>query len=189
MRKLVLLVLALFAVIAVATHASAQTTTNYTLPTGTICGTQGPEHCTYYPTEGGRFVTGDPWTQYVYADNANVDYCFDFTAYQSTSAWAVTDTPNLGSTAKLFTLDCATQSNAVNSVRSEGTLHAEIHAFSYLASYRSCSRSGCVTRFRTEWAVLDNSFLSITKPSTVADGSDPMPVCRHNKMCLPTVVN
>jgi len=159
MRKLVLAVLTLFVLGAIAT-AHGQTTTNYPIPSGTICNASGPEHCTYYPDGVARFQTGDPWTQFVY-NSSNADYCFDFAAYQSTAVWTVTDTPADGATAKLFTLNCASTDIQVPAVH--GTIHAEIHAYSYLVSYRSCSRSGCRTLYRTEWAVLNDSFVEVTK--------------------------
>lgn len=160
MRQSALLALLLFGVLAACTNVFAQTTT-YTIPTGSICQASGPEACIYYPPEipGGRFQTGDPWTQLV-VSSYNADYCFDWVTYTPTSTWTVADTPDLGSTAKLFTLDCPVQN--LNRVP-DGNLHAEIHAYSYLVHYRACSRSGCVNRTRTEWAVLEDSFVQITR--------------------------
>lgn len=137
----------------------AQTTTSYTLPTGTVCGTLGPEHCTFYAPGTARFQTGDPWTQLVF-DSNNADYCFDYTAYQPTSVWQVASVPSLGPTAKLFTLDCAT--SGLNHAPS-GSLHAEIFAYSYTRSYVCGGRIRTICH-QTNWQVLDGSFVEFTEP-------------------------
>jgi hypothetical protein len=141
---------------------AAQTTTTYNL-SNTTCNAN-PQHCTYYPAEanGGRFQTGDPWTQFVSGDNQTADYCFDFKAWQSTSVWTVTDDPALGATGKKFVLDCAT--SGLNREPS-GAFHAEIFAYSYVVTYVCGGGKGSRgTCHATRWAVADGSFLEITKP-------------------------
>ena len=138
----------------------AQTTTNYVLPTGTLCNS-GVENCYYQIANGsqsGVFEAGGYWTQFDYQSypgqnpGYNADYC------QGTAVWTVAYTPDLGPTANFYTMDCqAHDSHGVPS-----TLHAEIHAHSYVATY-PCGSRVRTTCHQTRWAIDDGSFLAITK--------------------------
>lgn len=145
----------------VATLALAQTTTStYTLPTGTVC-SSGVENCYYEIANGaqsGVFEAGGYWTQFDYRaypgqnPGYNADYC------QGTAVWTVADTPDLGPTAKFYTMNC--QAHDLHGVAS--TLHAEIHAHSYQATYTCGTRVRTICH-QTRWAIDDGSFLAITK--------------------------
>jgi hypothetical protein len=144
----------------VATLALAQTTTTYVLPTGTVCGS-GVENCYYEIANGaqsGVFEAGGYWTQFDYRaypgqnPGYNADYC------QGTAVWTVAATPALGPTAQFYTMDC--QAKDLHGVPS--TLHAEIHAHSYVATYVCGTRVRTICH-QTRWAIDDGSFLEITK--------------------------
>ena len=138
----------------------AQTTTNYVLSTGTLCNS-GVENCYYQIANGsqsGVFEAGGYWTQFDYQSypgqnpGYNADYC------QGTAVWTVADTPDLGPTSKFYTMDC--HAHDLHGVPS--TLHAEIHAHSYLATYTCGSRVRTICH-QTRWAIDAGSFLAITK--------------------------
>jgi len=174
----------LFLLLAMSLPLFAQTTNQWTIPTGTVC-TADPEHCTYYPTPDGsapasqRFQTGDPFTQLVFAaPSTNADYCTNFSNNTTTAVWQpVADTdlhpgptptvvpPTISytnvSTVKLFTLDCVTSETYTNPIL-YGNLHSEILAYSYVRNYRCGSRVP-TTCHRTQWSTSDGSFADETK--------------------------
>jgi hypothetical protein len=144
----------------VATFALAQTTTTYILPAGTVC-SSGVESCYYEIANGsqsGVFEAGGYWTQFDYRaypgqnPGYNADYCY------GTAVWNAADTPQLGSTAKLFTMTC--QAKDLYGVPS--TLEAEIYAHSYVATYVCGGRVRTICH-QTRWAIDSNSVLKITK--------------------------
>jgi hypothetical protein len=118
------------------------------------------ENCYYEIANGaqsGVFEAGGYWTQFDYRaypgqnPGYNADYC------QGTAVWTVADT-DLGPAAKFYTMDC----QAHDLVGVPSTLHAEIHAHSYVATYTCGGRVRTICH-QTRWAIDDGSFLAITK--------------------------
>src|SRR5438552_13291096 len=115
--------------------ALAQTTTNYVLPTGTLCNS-GVENCYYQIANGGQsglFETGGYWTQFDYQaypgqnPGYNADYC------QGTAVWTVAYTPDLGPTANFTPMICKRK----NSIGVPPTLTPRFNATVNVAPYPS----------------------------------------------------
>jgi hypothetical protein len=149
--------------------AAAQTVTTYDLSTATptlnstgpmIC-SSGPENCYYEIANGsqsGVFEAGGYWTQFDYRaypgqnPGYNADYC------NGTAVWSTAATPALGPTAFLYVMDCrATDLHGVPS-----TLHAEIYAHSFVATYPCGGRVRTICH-QTRWQIDPGSVLTIAK--------------------------
>jgi hypothetical protein len=140
--------------------AWAQTSTTYTLPT-TVCNAS-PENCSYEIANGdqsGLFqATTGYWMQFQYRAFPGQNPGYDAEYCNALGTWSAADTPELGSTAKLFTMDCDSHTMSTGL---PSHMHAEIYAHSYVVTYICGGRVRTTCR-ATRWQV-DSGSLAITR--------------------------
>jgi hypothetical protein len=159
---------AFLAVLFLSIASFAQTSTSYTIPTGSTC--SNIEACIYHPdgipNDGfGRFQTAfgiqGGLTQLDLSATVGYFCNSDGNLSHSTAVWDVASTPLLGPTAELFTLDCNPVTN--DSSQPDGSIHAEIFAYSQVVTYR-CGVRVVTTCHKTVWTVTDGSFVEKINP-------------------------
>ena len=147
--------------------AAGQTTTTYTVPSGTDCvgsingctlhnlTATAPDGATLY----GWFAGGTYWTQFDYQAFLGQNPAYKATYCAGTGTYVESATPDLGPTAALWTLDCQ---GTPDGTSSDGpvNIHVELQAHSYVATYVCGGRVRTICH-QTRWAI-DDGTVSLT---------------------------
>jgi hypothetical protein len=150
-------------VLTIAGAAAGQTTTTYTVPSGTDCGgsingctlhnltATAPDGTTLY----GWFAGGTYWTQFDYQAFPGQNPAYKATYCPGTGTYVESATPDLGPTAAFFTLDCQ---GTPDGTSSDGpvNIHVELQAHSYVVTYVRGIRVRTFCH-QTHWAIDDGT--------------------------------